>query len=261
MGRLIFLAISVTLACGAALAADPTSQPATATAPATTSATSQPATGPTSRVVMDQSSIKSLLESMHNAAMAADIDALTSCISPTFRTRLRSMAELARDLQIRTSLLRKDMVEKFGQKDTDELLGRYLRLPGMRDVSPLRAAVKDGQIDWSLVAIKQEGDSATVTIASRGLQKVGNIQGKWYMTPAGTITPDQAQMMAEQYAAIRQATLEGLDEIAQGVRRGTITKESFPQATEVLHGRIAKAEQGSRQVGAASAPATTAPAK
>lgn len=200
--------------------------------PATTQATSQAASQPTSRVTIDHTSPRALLESAHNAIMADDYDSMVSAMEPKYQPVMGRLMGVFKKVQVWRNSLTKVMVEKFGQVPAAKLLKDGGPLGPDVKMTPLRSAMgPDGKIMWEQVTIKEEGDKAEATIGDGSLvQVLKKVDGKWYACPVSEeMTPEdieQNSVMAEKMSGMVEKLMTKMEE---GVRSGEITAENFQE--------------------------------
>lgn len=208
------------------IASEPASQP---TGVATSApAPSQPASTPTSKIVVEQSTVKGLIETLNAAGAARDVDTIAACIEPSVRETAKKILLLNLRIPAMQKPVFKAIDESFTPASAQEVkLSDIFRGGEEKSLSPVVEAVKNGRIDWEKIKIAESEASASVAVNGGAPWYVKKIDGKWYSIPGGNHTE------AELLDAIK-AMEKGMDilskvyvQLEKGIRDGSITPANF----------------------------------
>lgn len=170
---------------------------------------------------------KDVLEAMHKASQAKDMNALVSYMDPALQPPMKDMLSMLEEMKTKTNALAKVVEEKIGKPQADRI--RQQGAMEDKDISPLAKAVENGQVNWSKIDIKEEGDKATVKVQGDEPFMIKKVNGKWYAFPPEkeNLTPEKMQTQVDAMKKMMTPMGKAYDEVAKKINAGTITKENF----------------------------------
>ena len=213
--------------------ADESSQAST-TAPAT-----MPSSAPAAiRILIDQGTPQTLLESLVAAKMVGNDYAIMQCTLPEYRDAMKASLEFFRRQSARQDALVQAMRQKFGDAAADELLAGEGCLPILQYVDRLvlaTMAVKGGKIDWTntveVVADANTGRYVLHLTARKpiwwGIKKIDN---DWFIYPGPFTSDADPKELEEMFRRVEQQFASAADiypKLTAGVLSGEITKDNI----------------------------------
>ena len=194
----------------------PSTQPATS--PARTSR-------PTTLVAVDQSTPLALVQTMHAALVAGDLETFSNCWIPDQRQKVLENYRLnSRWIAAQRPLILL-MREKFGKEAVTALAsggnfcGDNTDIAGM---SPCNLLIENGKIDWSEAKIEIQGDAAEIP----GDLVARKLDGKWWAAMEDMEADDWDESAKEiQINILLYSPVYA--EMIKGIKAGTITKDNF----------------------------------
>ncbi len=238
MKKLFILLMTVLLVTSVSILSQ-TSRPGVLTT--TRSATGPTTTTTTKSIKINLNTPKALLESVHLSVTARDCDAMARCVEPRFRTYTKQMYKLHFRLNAGLTSLIKVMEKKFDKNTAEKLTRGAIFFGGPSPASPASGAVRNGKIDWRKVKIRIQGNMASYTIGKPPViwnaRKIGS---KWYWVSPGiyNTTPEQLKIAVEMSKKTINQAVRLYKELETGVRKGTITKESFEDKAEEIWQKV-----------------------
>ncbi len=221
MRRVRFVALSVALLASCIIAADPASKPTTTSGPAKAAFS------------IDQSTVKALLVTVHQATEAGDAETVLKCTEEASRPFMAALMDAKRV----TWHLLAVMDEKLGDAAAKCRKNPFFDTNAARLDEFLDLAMKHGVVDWDKVRIEidKSGDAAKIAVGQAGsmAKKVG---GKWFIAFGRNVTvPD----LRRDPAKALQRHIATCEKLEAGVKDGSITKGNFDNELEKISKAVA----------------------
>ena len=194
--------------------------------PADESASQPTTTSAPAKVTIDQTSVRALMLTVHQAMEANDYDAVARCADPRVKPATVAMTDMQKATKHLFDVMDKKLGEAAGEFKEHIFFGKLL-------TSPFASVAVNGKIDWTKVTIEETSDTARILIRGNHMEKyetAKKIDGKWYLVMFGS----GSEMSQEQ---LKEALRQGLGELnvwqsmatklQKGLDDGSITKDNF----------------------------------
>lgn len=204
----------------------PTMYPIPRDVPTPTTTTQPTTTSAPAAITIDQSSVKALLLTLHQASEALEYNTFARCSGDQTKALMEAMANIQKTAERLLAVMDKKLGNAADEFKKSPLLPRPAGLN-----SPLAIAVVNGRVDWAKIKIVETGDTATISIGDSliNTSKAYRIDGKWYW-----VGPDES-WSPEFICKFVNFRITVAARLENGLEDGSITKDNFNKMLKKLY--------------------------